>query len=212
MSKTSVLKTAPEDVPLTLAEAKAQLKLETEFVDDDALITTIIAGITQQAQDFVQRQFMQATWLLYLDSWDDLESNRPDFSKRLSGPWLKLPRNPVVSITSIKYIDTNGDQQNLDSSLYQEDTFSEPARIRFTGNLPTIADAVNAIVIEYVAGYGAADADVNAQQAAVPSKFKLWIKANIGTIYQNRQTIIAGRIENISEYILGLLSGDRLYL
>lgn len=220
MSKRSVLKTAPADVPLTLAEAKVQLKLEQNFVDDDALITTIIDGVTDQAQDYLQRQLMQATWQVYLDSWNDLDCNinRSDWQrKELSGVYLVFPKNPVVSLTSIKYLDTNGVLQSLNISAYQFEEFGSnsnvPARIRFTGDLPALQDTLNAVVIEYVAGYGAAGAAVSAQQAAIKSKFKLWIKAQLGSLYQNRQTIIAsGKVDTINEYMLGLLSADRLYL
>ena len=213
MSKRSVLKVGPADVPLTLAEAKGQLKLEPNFTDDDALITTIVDGVTSQAQNYVQRQFMQATWQLYLDSWADLDnpaliSMNP---KDLTGNYLALPYNPVASVTSVKYQDTNNATQTLDPSLYQIDILSAPARIRFIGTLPALFATVNAVVIEYVAGYGGAGATTSQQQAAVPTKYKMWIKMHLGTFYQNRQTVISGRMEDISQYSLNLLQ-DRIFL
>lgn len=213
MSQVSVLKTAPADYPITLAEAKAQLKIEPQFTEDDIYITSLIAAVTDLAQVKLQRQLMQATWYLYLDYWNDLDqpSIVVGYKKSLSGVYLKLPRNPVVGINSVQYLTDAITYADVNNAIYQKDLVKQPAQIRFTGSLPTLFDAPNAVRIEYVAGYGNANDLVTAQQAAIPNNYKLWIKAHVATCYQNRQTIVAGKLDNINDYIDGLLT-DRMYL
>jgi len=81
----------------------------------------------------------------------------------LAGRWdYPPPLPPLQSVTSIKYLDTAGDEQTLDSAAYRVDIYSHPARITpaYGYTWPALRDVINAITIEFVTGYGDEVTDV----------------------------------------------------
>ena len=97
----------------------------------------------------------------------------------------------MQSITSVKYYDANGTLTTLSGSLYQTDIVSEPARISVSpGGISlwpsTQIDKINAVEIEFVAGYGNA--------AAVPPGIKHAVKLAVGSLYGYREDEISGTI------------------
>lgn len=142
--------TAPAAEPITAAEIITKLGLTTGDVsttDLDALIT----GARQWAEEYTARAFITQTWELALDV----------FSAA-----IEIPKPPVASITSIKYLDTAGIEQTLASTEYSLDDYSQPAwvTLAYGKSWPDIRDVSNAVKVRYVAGYGAA--------AAVPAPIK----------------------------------------
>jgi uncharacterized phiE125 gp8 family phage protein len=91
-------------------------------------------------------------------------------------------------VSSIKYLDTAGSLQTLDPSDYLVDDYQEPARIipAYGKVWPLIRHQPNAILVRYVAGYGAA--------SAVPDAIKNWMLLKIGTMYKMRADVVAGQI------------------
>ena len=172
------LVTPPAVEPVTLAEAKAHLRVD--FSDDDALITTLIAAARQQAETITGRQFCTATWKLNLDAF-------PGYGYAALGGIL-LPKAPVASITSIQYLDMGGSLQTLSNTLYAADLANEPARVTpvFGQIWPVTLPQINAVQITFVAGYGVA--------AAVPEGIKAWIKIRVASMFANREEISSERV------------------
>jgi uncharacterized phiE125 gp8 family phage protein len=164
--------TAPTEEPVTLAEMK--LHLRQDFDTDDDLISGLIAACRRTA-----------SWTLYLDRWPADRVIRP-------------PRPPLASVTSVKYIDTDGTQQTLASDQYDVDTDLEPGRISeaYGVSWPNHRDQDQAIEIEYVAGFGAA--------SAVPDIYKAAIKILAGHWYQSREAVAVSIGGNIVKLPLGL--------
>lgn len=158
---------APAVEPVTLAEAKDQLRVCHNA--DDTRITNLIVAARQQAEMVSRRQFITATWELKLD----------DFP--LGEDYIKLPYPPLQSVTSIAYIDADGVSQTLASSVYDVDTHREPGRITLAYNQswPTIRDQENAVTVTFKAGYGDAAGDV-------PDAVKEAIKLYIEDLYDGR--------------------------
>ena len=79
-----------------------------------------------------------------------------------------------------KYVDENGSEQTLSSSLYSLDKESEPARLNpvYGESWKTTQTQNNAVTIEFTAGY--ADAD------SVPGAIKAAILLLVGFLYENR--------------------------
>lgn len=152
--------TAATTDPVTREEAKNHLRIE--HVEDDADIDEIITSATKQAEMRTERQFITATWELRLDRFPSL---------------IELRKNPVASISSVKYVDINGTTQTVATTVYDTDTDQEPARIfPSTGqNWPVPKDQLQAVQVQFVAGYGAA--------SAVPAKVKRLIKLLIEQEY-----------------------------
>lgn len=69
---------------------------------------------------------------------------------------IEFPVNPVVSVSSVTYIDGNGDSQTWASSHWLLDTSREPARLSpaYGESWPTTQGRMNAVTIRFLAGYG----------------------------------------------------------
>lgn len=136
--------------PCTVAEVKDYLRVTDSY--DDAMLSDAIKQATAELESATRRSFINATYDDVYDGWP--------LSERFSAV---VHRNPLVSVTSITYIDNNGDTQTWSSSNYVVDTTSEPGRIGLAENstLPLLDyDYDNTVKIRYVAGYGATAATV----------------------------------------------------
>lgn len=186
--------TAPSTEPVTRTEAK--LNLREDGTAEDAMIDLRITGLRERAEAITGRAFITQTWEQVLDAFPpcmyhlgNASSARSADTSILSG--IKLGRPPLQSVTSIKYIDENGVQQTLDSSLYTVDKDSEPGWV-FPApgqSWPATKAIQNAVRIRYTAGYGAA--------ADVPAAVKLWIHAHLANSYRNRESVVVG--ESVAE-------------
>lgn len=165
------LKTAPETEPVSEAEAKVHLKVD--HTDDDTYINTLIEVARLHAEELTQRGFITQTWELRLD-WFPHQ--------------IDLLRPPVISVTSVKYIDEDGAEQTLAADQYTLDKFKEPGRLveEFDQTWPTTREVPNAVIVEYIVGYGAA--------TAVPDTIKQAILFLIAHWYEQREAIIIGTI------------------
>lgn len=188
---TSFVRTVePASEPVTLSEAKAQLRIDGS--DEDAYITSLIAVARDHAEDVTGLALMDQTWKVVIDS-----GALPDDGI------IELPRPPLQSITGISYIDTDGASQTLASSYYTLDTTSHPGRLLFE-DMPAIKDTINALVITYVAGY--ADAD------AVPPAIKQGILLLVSHWFEFREPVVMGmKPERVPLAAETLLRSKRLH-
>jgi uncharacterized phiE125 gp8 family phage protein len=149
--------------PVTLEEARAQTRVDCE--DEDALITSLASVATQAASDRLQRALVPTRYRLTLDSFPSA---------------IELLMPPIISVESVKYIDINGDQQTLDPQDYFLDSVSEPGYlVPSAGRVwPTTQDRINAVEVEYTAGY---------PDSAIPTPVKQWILLALGDLYNNRE-------------------------
>lgn len=154
--------TAATTDPVTKEEAKNHLRIG--HAEDDADIVEMITSATKQAEMRTERQFITATWELRLDRFPSL---------------IELRKNPVASVSSVKYVDINGTTQTVATTVYDTDTDQEPGRIfPSTGqNWPVPKDQLQAVQVQFVAGYGAA--------SSVPAKVKRLIKLLVEQEYYN---------------------------
>jgi len=154
----------PATEPITLAEAKLQLKVT--GTDEDALITELIKSAREMVEDIVGRQLMTATYELYLDAFP-------------SGVISLKP--PVQSISKVEYIASDGSVYGtLAAGEYQYDLVSEPVRLMpaYDHSWPSTKAVPNAVKVTFVAGYTSA--------ANVPVKFINAMKQFIQFMYYNR--------------------------
>ena len=165
------LKTAPAEEPVTLAEAKIQLHMDSDVTTEDALVTSIIVAARQYVESFTGRALVTQTWYAYLD-----EFPCDDF--------VELPFGELQSVTSVKTKDYQGDETTLTvTTQYLVDSESEPGRIvlPYSVSWPSLDPyPFNPITIEFICGYGGA--------SAVPDSLKHAIKLMVGDLYKNRET------------------------
>ena len=155
----------------TTTEAKDFLKVDTTA--DDTIIDNLVAAATESCQIYTNQYFINTIVTQYSDNWKEFYS---------------LYKSPVSSITHIKYYDTNDSLQTLAASNYILDDTYEPARIGIAvdGELPNVADRINAVQVKYTVGYGTASTDV-------PEGIRTAIILTVGNWYENRQSVITGR-------------------
>lgn len=158
--------------PITLSEAKTHLKVDTTA--DDTFITNLIKSATSSAQEYTNRFFIATTIQQVGDKWEDISN---------------LLKSPVASVTNIKYVDTSGSLQTLNTDVYFVDDVNKPARIGLKPNqsFPEIIDRLNAVQVNYVVGIAAGpdEVDEGIRQALL---------LTIGNWYQNRQAVVTGTI------------------
>jgi uncharacterized phiE125 gp8 family phage protein len=130
-----------------LAVDDAMLHCNYDSSDKRQWFENAIIAARRYCEAHTKRQFINATWKLYLDRFPTQ---------------IELRVCPVSSITSIKYNDLNGTQQTLSSTLYRTDLVSEPARIvpAYNETWPSTRGQINDVIVEFVAGYGATPTSV----------------------------------------------------
>lgn len=168
------LKTAATTYPLTLTEVKQQLRLPEAYTAEDDALNWYIKAATAIAERETNRALISQTWELVLD--------------RFPSWCIECSKNPVISVESIKYIDTAGDEQTLDATNYIVDTKREPWRLTpaYGQSWPSTQNRVNAVTITFTAGYASA--------AAIPENITQGMRLIIGDMYRNRENIVIGRI------------------
>lgn len=138
-----VLVTAPSTVPVTLAEAKAFLRVD--HSGDDALIGTLIASA-----------------VAHLDGWDGilgrcLEPQTWEIAyDRFPAAEIRIPMGPAASVVSVIYADPAGAPQTVAPADYVLDAGSVEGWVvpRAGFAWPATIGAVNAVKLRWVAGTG----------------------------------------------------------
>ena len=151
------------DLVVSVADAKHHLRVT--HTDDDTYIQSLILAATHHCEEFQRRKYLEQTVVEKFDSF----------------PAIIRPRySPLVSVTSIQYVDTAGSTQTLDVAEYDVDTTEEPGRVKpaYTKSWPSIRDVINAVTLTYLAGYGTAD--------QVREEFKQAILLMVGDMYLYR--------------------------
>lgn len=151
------LVTPPSSEPLTLTQAKAQLRIEAGITDDDTYISSLISAARRHCEAVTNRQLMPATWKLFLDHWP----GSPYHADRY--PWthhvIEIPKPPLQTLTSITYVDPGGNVNTWDPSNYVLDNpvGDDQARARvslaFTKYWPVLMPQANVVTLLFAAGY-----------------------------------------------------------
>ena len=188
-----VLLTKPALLPITLAEAKAHVRIDTTVTEDDTMLLGYIRAATDQAERYLGRSLITQTWTLYLNCFLDE---------------TRLPRSPVQSVTSVKYDDTADAEQTLSATIYEADTvaFSGRVVLRPSQVWPTLTATsdINRVRIEYVAGYGDNPTDV-------PDVIKQGILFLVAHFFEERQVMAIGTIATtLQRTVAALWEDERL--
>lgn len=137
----AVAKVSPSAEPVTLTEAKLQLRQNT--ADDDAAIIRRIRAAREWAEGITSRAIPAQTFELWFDEFPCD-----------SGP-IKVPNPPLGSVESVKYVDAAGTLTTVAAADYQVSTAREPGEIvpAFAKTWPTPRAQLDAVRIRYVAGW-----------------------------------------------------------
>lgn len=180
--------TAPATEPVNIAEAKAHCRVD--FNDDDALISGLIVTMRQRAEAITRRALITQRWRYITDGFPvgSLIARQWRFATN-TAPYgvLSLPKPALISVETVKYIDTAGVLQTLAPAAYEahaEELMGGVVPVYGT-TWPDTRAQMGAVQVEYTAGYGAA--------SAVPQAIKSWMLCYIAAAYENRASTITGR-------------------
>jgi uncharacterized phiE125 gp8 family phage protein len=130
--------------PVSLADAKTHLRVDTESDDDHIL--ALISAAREWCENYTQRTFIHTQWTMTFDTF----------------PWeIELPRPPVAvasgnTATTITYAMETGGTATLATSQYRVDRTAEPGVIRtvYAGTWPSHLLDRNSISVTWWGGYG----------------------------------------------------------
>jgi uncharacterized phiE125 gp8 family phage protein len=167
-----VVVTAATEEPLSLDEAKAQLRRDDDFVADDVLIASLVQAAREQVERDTGRALITQTLDLYFDE--------PPY-----GCELRVPRPKLQSVTSVKTYDVDHTETTLSTAAYYVDIASEPGRILLNNGYQwhsAPSRDANALIVRAVCGYGS--------RSAVPEQLKRAMALLISTLYEHREKVV----------------------
>lgn len=169
MYKAYTILTPNADLPITLEDAKSDLRMD-ELSHEDAVITAKVMACTSDIEKEYGLAILTQTVKEY---WSAFPCSNSD-------PIL-LRINPVQQIDSIHYIDQNGLTQTWDtdqwtSGSYDKTTFIIP----LPGySWPSTWALPNAVIVTYVAGFGDSP-------SSVPTDISQAIKYKLADMFEVR--------------------------
>jgi uncharacterized phiE125 gp8 family phage protein len=183
--------TAPTSEPVTVAEVKEHLNID--HANDDRKLEGYIEAARHQAENYMKRQIMPATWKYIIQ----------DFP--CSTCQIELMRPPLSTATtdvSIQYTNTTFGTNTVTATAYTVDFERNPGRVypSKTNEWPTdvASGQRKGVQITFVSGYTG--------RAAVPQPIKHWIMQRVGVMYEYREELTPDSFNYIGDdYTMGLL-------
>lgn len=159
---TLIRTSAPSVLPVSLSEVKSHLRLSSSDTTHDANLTLLIEAAVERLEQDLDRQVITADFRVTRFNWGSDTAE------------VKLNKKAVCSITTVKYVDVDGNTITLASDKY---IFDKGRCSIFPAAGTTwpevLADDPNGVVIDFCAGYGPS-AD------CVPRLFKTAIMLGVG--------------------------------
>lgn len=158
----------PAEEPVTVAEAKAHLRV-THALDDDAIEENIAA-----ARRYLESQWgiaiIEQTWRAVVDEWPD--------------DGVALRPHPVTALSAVKVWDGSAMADVADLTAYQL-IEGRPARAILESGSVSPARTRQGIAVHFTAGW--------ADAAAVPQNVKRAILLLVGHWYRNREASVSAK-------------------
>jgi uncharacterized phiE125 gp8 family phage protein len=174
-------------LPVSVADAKTHVRVD--HATDDAYIEALIRAVQDDLEPpngWLGRALLSATYQLIL----------PEFAEQ-----IVLPAPPLIAISSITYLDEDGDEQTADTGLYRV-LEGEPSVIQLLEDeeWPETDTADDAVIIEYTAGY-----------TTLPEIIKAYMLLSVAQLYDYRTLSMAGAEAKDVPGFRHMLSSWRVY-
>ena len=194
MNRTSLARTvAPAASPVTVAQAKEQLRITASETADESMIERHIAAATDWVERELGRVLVQQTWALKLDGFPRACGDR--------GRFIELPKIPAQSVTSITYVDVNGATQTLavDQYTVHADDWQPFVAEAYGVTWPSTRCQPAAVTVTFVAGYPPSGVSVDAN---IPAAIKQAILLHVQGQYDNLQAAEQAALERALRNLL----------
>ena len=212
MQEVITLVTAPASEPVSLADAKAWLRVD--ITDDDALITGLIPAARMVCEAICKKSFVNRQYMWTFDYFPNRLVVQP--ATVVWDSWLNArlypytqaqvltpPKTPLVSIDLIQYYDLTGTLQTLSSAAYTVET-GTMGRVSPTPGTqwPATQDRIGCVLITFTAGEGASSANVDANVITA-------INMLVAHWYRNREAVMTGSATEVPLGVKSLLGPSR---
>ena len=166
--------TAPVVEPVSLAEAKAQCRVD--GTDEDAYLSSLISTAREYVENVLDLSLITQVWEARYDTFPLWE--------------IILPRPPMQTGTvTVIYRDEGGAMRTITSAgnAFQVDAYATPGRIYplYEGVWPAVRGDENSVTVRWTAGYGASGGNV-------PQTVKSLIMLLVAHWFEMRQPVVAG--------------------
>ena len=151
---------------VSLTEVKNQLRIDVSAVADHDAFRLFIPAIRHKTENHLQKTLITSTWKYRLNCFPDE---------------IQLPMAPIQSITSIDYIDDDGNPQVFTDFQFNKEGRLLPA---YDFTWPSTREQLDAVTITYIAGYDNA--------GEVPEDVKLAMLLWIGECDIAREDVVVG--------------------
>jgi len=180
-----VLNRTTEPAPALPADAALEEYLHADAGAQRETLVGLVEAAAEQCESETGLALTTATYELELDHWP-------------AGDLLRLPRPPLVSVTSVKYYDAANTLVTWNAANYVVRTSPRAGRQRTRvgaielaagRSWPTVYARPAAIKITYSAGYGAAD--------DVPAALRLGMRQLVAHWYRHREATETGTVNEL---------------
>jgi uncharacterized phiE125 gp8 family phage protein len=185
-----VLTSGPALEPVTVAEAKAHLRID--GTAEDLLIGSLILTSRLHIEAALGLALITQSWTVVLDQW-------PQYAE------VALPLRPVQTIVDVRVLAADGTPETLLPSSYLFEGRGVPPRLVRTGDAwPKPGRAAAGIEIQLTAGFGAMPSDV-------PQTIRQALLLLVAHWYEHRDPIEIGlQGTGIPRAVSDLLSSHRV--
>lgn len=148
------VKTVATGLPLEVSDVKSHLRIE--HASQDTLLGNILNAAIRKVEEDVLGPCITTVFTAFLDQF-------PIHGDRT----IYIHKSPVSAIATVKYYDLDNTIQTLASEWYDKDINSSPARIKeaYGYYWPSTYPKMNAVEIEFTAGFVKAEIDKRISQA-----------------------------------------------
>lgn len=156
----------PAEIPLSLTLLKQWLRMDTSDTSEDAILQLLVDQAVSMFEAISKRTLMNSTFITY----------RNNFYR-----FNELRKSKLVSITSVKYIDSDSVEQTIASSNYYTNSSPDYSNLIFNKDYsyPDLESRADAVNITFVAG-------LSATTALVPSDIQMALMEHVAFLYENR--------------------------
>lgn len=212
--------TQPVVEPVSLAEAKLHLRIDSEA--EDTLIQSLIASARAWCEDYLDRTLVFTQWTMRLDSFYGSVGSPMQFGLRADGNNtegrqgtvpnmdIELPRPPMataeaytaVAVTYTPIV--SGTTATLASTEYRVDRNQTPGAIRplYGRTWPSHLMDQNSTTVTWWAGYGA-------DGSKVPAQVKSALLMLVAHLWRNREMTAESALNEVPFGVRALLDSVR---
>jgi uncharacterized phiE125 gp8 family phage protein len=210
MRVNTTITTDPSFEPVSTAQAKAHLRIFHSL--DDTYIqastggsTSVITTARMMIENYCGIAIPNTTFTSVYDSFPQNTPVQGSSNEVYNGSGyeIALPRSPLVSVTSVQYVDTDGNTQTLSASTdYTVKSYNGIGRIQLLDGKTwpsLVSGGAGVVTVVYVAGHGST-------ATAIPIALKHAILMQCSTLYDYRSTLAPGQQYEVPHTITALIA------